>query len=247
MRAFAILCVLACAACEATIGGGNDGTTDASTTGDGNRPKDGAPDAPAACFNGRVVYLNFEGVSLTKGTSDATQNRASWMNKPTGAAPAYRAGDGNRLTLIQQITDGITAQLSGFPVTVVRTRPATGPYVMIVFGGAAAQVGSDYGGAVNQLDCDDSEKSDVAWLSDNVGSVQRNVNFAVGAIGFGLGLTATSDPNGCMCGWANNCNSNNGAPCRLSTTIARDPAATQLCAGVTSQDEVAAFSTAFCE
>jgi hypothetical protein len=70
---------------------------------------------------------------------------------------------------------------------------------MIVLGGTANQVGSRFGGAVNTLDCGDAAKSDVAWISDGVSPNQRVVNFAVGAIGFGLGLTATSDPLDCMC------------------------------------------------
>ena len=42
-------------------------------------------------------------------------------------------------------TPNVRSILSLFPVTVVTTRPATGPYVMIVFGGRANQVGSRFG------------------------------------------------------------------------------------------------------
>ena len=94
----------------------------------------------------------------------------------------------------------------------------------------------------------DVQKSDLAWISDNVSPNQRVVNFAIGAIGFGIGLTATSDQNGCMCGWDNGCQQNGNAACKLSTNIARDPNARQQCpaAGAT-QDEVATFRTAFCQ
>lgn len=243
--------LLASAACGVRIGDGNGGIggTDASTNGgDGGVQTDAAaPDAPA-CANGRVVFLNFDGVTLTQGTpSDATQNRARWMNLAQGTAPRYKTAVANRLQLIQDVTDGVRAQLSSFPVTVVTQRPAAGPYVMIVLGGVASQVGSNYGAAVNQLDCGDTAKSDVAWISDNVGPTQRVVNTAVGAIGFGLGLTATTDPLDCMCGWANGCASDNTVACRLSPMINRDPAATQLCPGLTTQDEVAAFTAAFCQ
>lgn len=213
----------------------------------GNPPGDPQPDGPPVCANGRVVYLNFDGQALTQGPSDATQNRASWMTITSGAAPKYKAAATDRLQQIQNITDGVRAELSSFPVTVVTQRPQTGPYVMIVLGGVASQVGSRYGGAVNTLDCNDTRKSDVAWISDNVSPTQHVINNAVGAIGFGLGLTATTDPQDCMCGWDNNCNANNSAPCRLSATIARDPMANQLCTGQTTQDEHAAFDTAFCK
>ena len=244
-----LLALLGSTACGVRLGDGNgNGGTDASTNGgDGGVQDDAAPDAPA-CANGRVVFLNFDGVTLTQGSpSDATQNRARWMNIGQGTAPRYKTAAANRLQLIQDVTDGVRAQLSSFPVTVVTQRPATGPYVMIVLGGVASQVGSNYGSAVNQLDCGDAAKSDVAWISDNVGPTQRVVNNAVGAIGFGLGLTATLDPLGCMCSWANGCPPDNSVACRLSPMINRDPNATQTCAGLTTQDEVATFTAAFCQ
>ncbi len=250
MRREIVLCsVLLTAACEATIGGppgatGDDTPIDAP----GTPLQTDAPNNPA-CFNGRVVYLNFTGVTLTKGTpSDATQNRASWMTITNGTAPPFLQGNANRQMIIDAITQGVRDGLSQFPVTVVTQRPATGPYVMIVYGGTAQNVGSNYGFAVNELDCDESEKSDVAWISDNYTTTLRHVNTTIGAIGFGLGLTATSDVNDCLCGWANNCNKDQTKPCTLSTNITRDPNATQLCAGAGStQNEAAAFTKAFCQ
>jgi hypothetical protein len=106
-------------------------------------------------------------------------------------------------------------------------------------------IGSNFGSAVNQLDCGDTRPNDVAWIADSV-TGQRAINTAIGAIGFGLGLTATGDPQDCMCGWDNDCRSDNTVACKLGSPIARDPEANQRCAGTTSQDEVAAFRTAFC-
>jgi hypothetical protein len=225
------------------------GSTDAGNDDDGGGGNNPGPDGAAACFNGRVVYLNFDGVTLSDAaTSDATQNRASWMQIATGTAPPYKSGVANRLQLIQSVTDGVRAQLASFPITVVTTRPPAGPYVMIVFGGVASQVGSRFGGAVDELDCGDLQKSDVAWISDNVSPTQRVVNFAIGAIGFGLGLTATTNQNDCMCGWDNACQAVNNTPCTLSPNIQRDPAARQLCTGAGAiQDEVATFRQAFCQ
>ncbi len=243
-RALAIAVLLA--ACQVRIGDDPIGARAPDASAD--PAIDAATDAdPAACANGRVVYLNFEGVTLTDApASDATSNQASWMTIPTGAAPKYKSGAANRLQLIADVTAGVRAQLASFPITIVTTRPAAGPYVMIVLGGAAADVGSKFGGAVNELDCGDNQKSDLAWISDAVTPTQRVVNSAVGAIGFGLGLTATLDPLDCMCGWDNTCTSNNTAPCTLSTNIVRDPNARQRCPGLATQNEVATFDTAFC-
>ena len=195
----------------------------------------------------RTVYLNFDGQTLQKGPSDATLNQASWLTGSQGTAPAYLVANTNRMAVIRNIVNGVTDQLSSFPITVVTTRPTTGNYVMIVFGGTAQQVGSLYGGAVNQLDCGDARPNDVAWIGDGVSPIQRVVNFAVGAIGFGLGLTATKDPNDCMCGWDNLCTSNNTIACNLTSPINRDPTANQQCPGLSVQNEIATFHEAFCE
>jgi hypothetical protein len=246
-----LLLVLSLAACEARVGTSNsvigddddDPAIDAPVVG-----ADAAPDAPA-CFNGRVVFLSFEGEALTRAAvSDARLNRASWMQIASGTAPRYRSNDGDRANQIQAIVDGVRAQLSQFPITVVTTRPATGDYVMIVYGGQPNQVGSRFGGAVQELDCGDlASRNDVAWVADNVGATQRIVNFSIGAIGFGLGLTATTVPTDCMCGWDNSCQSDNSVACTLTPGIARDPNANQRCAGVDAQDEAAVFRAGFCQ
>ena len=249
-REIAVVCVLLCAACEATIGGGErmGVNPDANTATDSSSQSQ--TDAPPQCAS-RTVYLNFDGQTLTDAAaSDATLNRASWLNKATGTATAFQSGNGNRAQIIADITSGVRdalAQQVG-PINVVTQRPATGPYVMIVYGGNATDVGSNYGFAVNELDCNESEKSDVAWISNNYTTTLRHVNTTIGAIGFGLGLTATNDVNDCMCGWANGCNKDHTKLCTLNTNIARDPGATQVCAGVgATQNEVAAFNTAFCQ
>ncbi len=209
---------------RAACGGGDDDNFTPPADGGVDSGVDAAP----VCSNGRVVYLNFGGVTLTSATtSDATQNRASWMTITQGTAPPFKSGATNRDQLIKDITDGVRGQLSSFPITVVTQRPATGPYVMIVIGGTSTQVGSRFGAAVTTLDCGDAQKSDLAWISENL-STQRTVNSAVGAIGFGLGLTATTDPRDCMCSWDNNCTPDNTQPCRDGGHRARSDGAAAL-------------------
>ena len=238
-----------CSGCSAQISDGRDPslggitTPDAGTvTGTGTGTGGGA--GPAACSR-RTVYLNFDGQALTQGASDATHNTAQWMNKMTGTAPPYRLNDTGRDLKIQTIVDGVTRQLARFPITVTRTRPSAGNYVMIVYGGNASAVGSNFGAAVNQLDCGDTRPNDVAWIADNV-TGQRAINTTIGAIGFGLGLTATIDPADCMCSWDNSCSPDTTVPCTLGSPIPRDTQANQRCPDTTPQDEVAAFRTAFC-
>lgn len=242
-----------CSGCSARISDGRDPSLGGITTPDAGT--DGGPgpgptrDAGLTACTRRTLYLNFDGQTLTQGASDATLNTAQWMSKMTGTAPPYRLDDTARDMVIQTIVDGVTRQLARFPITVTRTRPSAGNYVMIVYGGTANAVGSNFGAAVNQLDCGDARPNDVAWIADNV-TGQRAINTTIGAIGFGLGLTATLTPADCMCSWDNSCSPDNSAPCTLGSPIDRDPDARQRCPIMTAQDErqdeVAAFRTAFC-
>jgi hypothetical protein len=233
-----------CSGCSAQISDGRDPSLGGITTPDAGTGTTGDA-GPAGCTR-RAVYLNFDGQVLIQGPSDATLGQAQWMNLPAALVPPYRLTDTGRDLAIQTIVDGVTGQLARFPITVTRIRPSAGSYVMIVYGGTASTVGSSFNGAVNQLDCGDSRPNDVAWIADSV-TGQRAINPTIGAIGFGLGLTATTDPRDCMCSWDNACRSDNSAPCTLGSPIARDPLANQRCAGTTSQDEVAALRTAFCQ
>lgn len=208
---------------------------------------DGAVGSDAAPACSKVVFLQFEGQALTKGPrSDATQNLVSWTTVLNVDAPMYHATSPTRGTEIQAIVDGVRQRLASFPIAVVTTRPASGNYNMIVFGGVAQDVGSPAGSAMQQLDCGDKAANDVAWIGDGVTPTTRIVNLAVGALGWGVGLNATADPEDCMCGWGNSCTPSLNA-CTLSTGILRDLTATQVCAGgLTTQDEPAAFTSSFC-
>ena len=210
-------------------------------------------DAPpaSACGNNRKVFLEFNGVTITKAaTSDATLNYASWISA-NAVVPPWHQGSSTRTTDITTIVNGVKSRLANTPIEVVTTRPAAGPYVMIVFGGQSTgnngTVGTVYGGSTNEHDCGDLVKSDLGWVSDNP-SVSYAQDLAIGAIGWGLGLNGTNDPNDCMCAWANNCQSASGA-CTLSASIATtsssSPATT--CPNQNPQNEVAAFTTKFCQ
>jgi hypothetical protein len=217
---------------------------------DGHRPDAAssatgdAPNDTAACTSARVVYLDFDGVTLTRGPSDATTNTAVWLGVAQATIPAYLASAPSRAQMIHDVTANVTATLSSIPATVVTTRPASGSYVMIVFGGTPQTVNVPYIDAVAHLDCGDADPNDVGLVFDNVSplTAQKVADYAVGAIAFGLGLTGTHAPDDCLCGWANGCQQNATA-CTLSSSIGAD----LRCNGQTNpQDEVATFRTAFC-
>jgi len=253
VRMIPLAIALLVSACEASIGGGGGAVTngpDASTT---TTTPDATtttttPDAAAPRCSGRVVYLNFEGATLTRGApSDAAANRASWIGVTTATVPRYRSGASDRAAQIQAITNRITSALASYPITVTQQRPATGQYVMVVFGGTRDDVGSNYSYATSFHDCGDAVKNDVAWLSDVVPSAKAG-DYALGAIAWGLGLNGTNDPDDCMCGWSNNCDQND-TPCTLSgslpTTGALDPETA--CPNLATQNAQQAFDVAFCQ
>jgi hypothetical protein len=252
LGATALLTVLLAGGCNVRIQGIRNDEVDAAVadaaTVDVDAPLPPPTDAmhTQRCAN-RAVYLNFSGQQLLAGPSDATTNHAGWMTIAQGAAPPYLSNNPNRLAAINTIVTGVRTALSQFPVSVVTDRPTTGNYMMIVYGGQPGNVGSQFTSAVNQLDCGDARPNDVAWLSDAVSPPQLVINFTLGAIGFGLGMTATGDAQDCLCGWANGCQPNTSVQCRLGSPIARDTGATQQCPGASpSQDEVAAIRAAFC-
>ena len=82
---------------------------------------DAPPPAPAC--SQRTLFLNFEGQTLTNGTSDATANQAAWLTKGQGTAPRYLNNDTGRDAKIQAITDGVRAQLAKFAAQLCGVAP----------------------------------------------------------------------------------------------------------------------------
>jgi hypothetical protein len=232
-------------------GGGGGGSGSGSGSGNGSGSGSGMqPDAgtASACANGRKLYLNFDGVTLTRATpSDSTQNKVSWMSNATATVPPWHQGSGTRANDIATIVAGVKSRLSTLPIEVVTQRPASGPYVMVVFGGDRTIVGTTYSFATNEHDCGDLVKNDVGWISDEP-NVSYTQDLVIGTVGWGVGLNGTNEPTDCMCAWANNCESASGA-CTLSASIAStnssSPATT--CPNQNPQNEIAAFSTGFCQ
>lgn len=226
-----------------------DYVPDAATSDGPIANSDGPPgDSPAVCNKAKVLYLNFNGQALTKGTtSDAKTNVVAWMAGKTAAtAPAF-----GRNAEALQINSGITSGLSAMSVDVVTVRPASGDFMMIVFGGDNTNIGTQFTKAVQSLDCGNLVPSDVAWIAGSA-TVQEAINFSLGAVGFGVGLTATTGTSGCMCGWANSCQQVLTAACTFSGNIATDPmtptgGAAQTCPGVSSQNETMKIQDGFCQ
>jgi hypothetical protein len=247
------------AGCEASLGPGTGETNgvDAAGGGGGGSNIDAAVqqqvDAAPACANGRKLYLNFDGVTITQAaTSDSTTNAAKWLTNASAAVPAWRSGSGTRATEITEVVDGVRARLSMTDIEVVTARPSTTPYVMIVFGGARTSsggtVGTIYSFGTSFHDCGDTVKNDLGWVSDMPGQTTELVaDIVVGAVGWGIGLDGTTDTADCMCGWASTCTNAAGA-CTLSSNIATaiSSSSETACPNQNPQNEIQAFAK-FCE
>jgi len=261
VKVLAAIALLVAGCGNASLGGGDDtgnGTIDAAGGGSGSGSDIDASvqmiDAAApACANGRKVYLNFDGVTLTQAaTSDATMNKAKWMNAASSAVPPFRQGSGTRPAELLQIPDAVKARPTGTPIEVVTARPATAPYVMVVLGGASTAFGgtvaSNYGGAVSFHDCGDAVKSDVGWVADLDGQTPDFIaNFAVGAIGWGMGLDGANATGDCMCGWANGCSPAGGACTFANNAASSITVMGESACNAGTQNEITAFVTGFCQ
>jgi len=257
MRRLALCCVLVGCGASLDDKSPSQSTIDApGSTGSGSQidaPTGSVmPDAPIAAAR-RVVYLNFTGTDIVKGAnqhSDATTSppTVGWMygTATTGNAPAY-SDQGS----VAAITSGVTTRLQNLAI-VTTTRPTSGEYVMIIFGGTAANVHSFFGGGVSQIDCGDLMKNDVGWLPDGM-TADDAADAAIGAIELGLGLSSVNDPTDCSCEWGNyNHCTRNTSPCLLHNgatidqTVVNDPntGLPLKCSG-TTQDEITTITNAF--
>ena len=259
VRAASLVALLGVASCYAKVSNTNQGTpADASPSQpgvdapSGGTPADASPtttpDAPPAPAR-RVVYLNFDGATLTSATAtDATTGHARWLSSmngvATGTAIAIPAYGGDRTT----VENTVNQILTGLPVTVVTTKPASGPYTMIVLGGHPGLVHTGYL-AETDHDCNDTVKNDVGWVEEtdnnnNPLSAQVAGNYVVGAIGWALGLDGAKSANDCLCSWESPC-AQSAPPCALLSASVPEPNTGYSCNQGAAQDERAAFQTAF--
>jgi hypothetical protein len=242
-------CILA--GCVAQIGGADHAVSrDAAEAPDAAPPtidappSDAAIDAPACS---RVVFLNFDGDTLARSPEgDARADAAAWVGLSTGQSSAtmaeWRPTATDRTSQIAEVVAELEARFATIVPNMqfVTTRP-TGSYIMIGFGGSMQAAGVPYTGAVATLDCGDANKNDVAWIFESTTNPTQVVNYAAGAIAFGMGATGTTSSTDCMCGWLTDCEPS-GAACTFSSTANAQLA----CAGETDpQDDVGLLQT-FC-
>jgi hypothetical protein len=102
-----------------------------------------APKTPPLTPGAFKLYLNFDGVTLTKGEDNSAMNTSSIVvNDPTTIPPFQPAADPtSRQGHIDQIVGHVQAAVSPYAIDVVTTRPASGVYQMYMIGGTSEQIG----------------------------------------------------------------------------------------------------------
>lgn len=161
-----------------------------------------AGDAPV------VLFLNFDGAVITKGSDDPEHN-TSWIPDyqsvtipPFDAEPYIRAPLVDRQQVIDAITGFVRHYYSPFNVVVTSVRPASGTaYTMMMVGGTADLITPSPGGmvGVSPFDCGNSSKYDVAYcFAGNLGSLGDIVTTIVHESGHSFGLAHEDNPAAIM-------------------------------------------------
>lgn len=151
------------------------GADDASTT---DSDSDGEPDAAA------VLYINFDGVTLTFGDDDSTNN----------TTPIFD-GDGTwsgvSSSRAAELMPRIESLFAPFPIEVTDVRPASGPYTMVVI---TADPSPFFGNvAVSTVDCGNLVSNNIGIVFDDP-AMSYSVNGIVSSVGFQTGIMFGLNP-----------------------------------------------------
>lgn len=94
----------------------------------------------------KVIYLNREGVTLTSGRDDASENRSSLVDAgETASIPAFSGSDRSW----RRLKKCVEKKFVDFDVQVVDRRPVSGDYVMVAVGGRPKDLGLEDGAFEN--------------------------------------------------------------------------------------------------
>jgi hypothetical protein len=159
-------------------------------------------------FAGDVLYINFTGAVVTFGADNALQNVSSILPFSQQTIPAFNSTINAPLVTstdaMNAVFDRIRTYFLPYAVTVVRTRPSTGSYTMVIVGGDHTLVGRNAGVAgVAPLDCDNANKSNLVYdfsndQSPDYGGVVAVALTAAHEAGHSYGLEHTDNTNDIM-------------------------------------------------
>jgi hypothetical protein len=197
----AICVVFLCMTVLVSCGSGRATSNDAAVQPDGIAGLDSSGSSACNAQGSSTIYLNFDGVVLQKSAlDDARSNESSLLAASTETFPRFLSWRPDRETgHIPIIMDRLTAALSAFPVDLTRTRPATGDYRMIVFGGRydLTTVNSSSAWSYAATDCGHHNVNDVGFVFDML-AAPTVADAALNVIGHFAGLDTSTTAGDCM-------------------------------------------------
>lgn len=234
MRASLLVLILA-AAC-----GGGGGSHDPDARGAADAPV--TADAPAAAA-GHVVYLAFDGETVTPGTDDPVKTTSPLPSKAYTAK--YLPNDAARTTKIDAIVTEVRAILAPYDVALVTTRPASGSYDLIVVGGSPTDAGITAGvGALSIAGQCTLTGTHVALVFDLGQPPHDLVRLIVSLTGMAHNVSMTKKPDDCMC-YADVACTTLAAACTIGGAGTTVDTSFYNCAGGPTTDEHQAWLAAF--
>jgi hypothetical protein len=120
---------------------------------------------PFAYPSATVIYLAFDGATITKGVGSDAPSSVSYLCGATFPAFDHSPYGGDRGQVIASVVAAVAQLFADFNVRVESSRPAVPPYDMVVVGGTSGQCAGykDGLGGLGPLDCDDAMRSDISF------------------------------------------------------------------------------------
>lgn len=123
---------------------------------------------------GGVLYLNFEGESLSYGAS-FSKARTTWLVPRTSGTvklPAFDSqhlGVSDRTGAIAQIVELVRSDYRAYDLEVTTERPASGDYTMVVVGGKPSLIGErETTAGIAPLDRQDANPNDIVFVFSDI-------------------------------------------------------------------------------
>jgi hypothetical protein len=155
----------------------------------------------------RIVYLVFDGITLTRDSfdDDARTNTSAIVNSSTEVIPAFNINDLastgglTRNQIINKVVDDLYKLHQPYNVEFVTTRPSSGYYSMIVFGGSCQSVtGSSGCAGIALRDCSDTMPANITFAFPPGLRVADLATTAAQEAAHAFGLGHTSDQGDVM-------------------------------------------------
>ena len=167
-------------------------------------PGPGCAATPAA-KGPRLVYLNFEGVTLTRSTTqdDAPSGKSaivtSNMTIPAFSTSSLSSTGGlTRSQIIARVVDQLYFSHQDYDIDFVTERPATENYSMVVFGGTCPQVAGTSCAGIALLDCGDLMPHNITFVFPDGLRVDDLAATASQEAAHAFGLAHTTDESDIM-------------------------------------------------